>query len=81
MTQLKLAVAQKDEAEHKYRLEHERFQKLQLDYETLDKDVQDLFKIEKKFNEVKQKHQNLLSDLSKKESKLAELKPRLYQLE
>jgi hypothetical protein len=43
--------------------------------------VDELFKIEKKFNEMKERQQNLISRLDKKERKVAILKPKIYQLE
>lgn len=77
-TQLLYAMAEKQDAENKFTAEQEKSQKLQLDYDTLDRDVQDLFKIEKRFNQMKSKQLDLLSTLSKREMKLAELKPRIY---
>lgn len=47
--------AEKEEYLVKYREEKERLQKLQVDYETLERDVAELFKIEKKFNDMKAK--------------------------
>jgi len=37
-----------------------------------------LFKIEKKFNEMKEKQRELLDKLDKKEMKIAKQKPRIY---
>ena len=44
----------------RYREEKEKYEKLQLDSEVLEKDVEELFKVEKKFNEMKAKQMELL---------------------
>jgi len=46
----------------------------------LEKDVSDIFKIEKAFNEMQQKQYGLISEISKKDLKLAELKPAFKKL-
>lgn len=50
-----LNFAEKEDYIIKYNQEREKYQKLQIDFETLEKDVEDLFKIEKKFNDMKEK--------------------------
>ncbi len=47
------AFAEKEDFRMKYSTEKERFQKIQVDYETLEADVKELFKVEKMFNEMK----------------------------
>lgn len=51
----------------KYNQRSEEYEKLTIDYDVLDKDVQDLFQIEKQFNEMKKKQYQLYSNLNDKE--------------
>lgn len=78
---LALTYAEKEDYVLKYNIEHEKYQKLQIDFDTLEKDVEDLFKIERKFNEMKLKQLELITNLDKKEAKIAQMKPKLYELE
>ena len=73
--------AEKEDYQLKYSAEKEKYQKLQIDYETLEKDVEELFKIERKFNDMKNKQTELIQLLDKKDRKLIEYKPKIYELE
>jgi len=52
---LNYALAEKEDWQYKYNQKDEQHQKLQVDYDTLEKDVDELFMIERKFNEMKSK--------------------------
>lgn len=70
--------AEKEEYALKYREEKESKEKIQIDYETLERDVAELFKVEKKFNEMKGRMQELKQKLESKEQRIAAFKPKLY---
>lgn len=52
-----------------------------MDFETLEKDVEQLFKIERQFTAMQAKAQKLAERLDRKRYKLSQLKPQLYALE
>ena len=58
-----LEKAEKEDLSIEFQTMNEKYQKLILDYDTLDKDVQDLFKVEKMFNEMKKKQYGYLNEL------------------
>jgi phage shock protein A len=73
--------AYKEELAAKYLDEKERHERLQLDYETLESDVQSLIKVEKLFNEIKGRQKETSDLLDAKSRQVAELRPKVEALE
>ncbi len=78
---LAYALADSEDLQERFNMKDEQLQKLQVDYETLEKDVEQLFKIERQFTDMKAKTQKLYEQLDKKRYKMSQIKPKLYTLE
>jgi chromosome segregation ATPase len=62
-------------------MEREQHEQLQVRYEELDRDVTNLIKMERLFNDIKGKQANTLALLEEKSKLVAELRPQVSALE